>query len=530
MIVKLVLFILLIYVLLSVSLPKLFEKAGIDPKKAYIPGVNMGYLAELVGRKKSHAWWLLFPIVNIFILAGLCIDLVRSFGRYRFVDSLLAVVAAPFYNFYLGSNDSVKYVEPAFAKERDYKKRLAEARKSGSKLEVDKLTRNNPYKKSGLREWSEAIIFAVFAATFIRMFLLEAFMIPTSSMEGSLLTGDFLFVSKMHYGIRTPQTIAMLPLVHNRAPVVGGESYLEKPKLNYYRFPALTSIKRNDPVVFNYPEGDSVYITPERTWSKYDVDRGNIKANIAQYIRQGNIRLVTRPMDKADHYIKRCVAIPGDKLEIRDRQLYINDEKAKDPENLQFSYKVIFQGPINTKKILELDVNPMDLRNTRGNILNLNLDAEQLEKIRAFGNVTIEPNVHRPDPRILFPHDPAHYNWSMDNYGPIVIPKKGEAVELNESNIALYKRIISVYEEKDLDVKGNDIMIDGQKADSYTFEQDYFWMMGDNRHNSEDSRFWGFVPEKNVVGKPMFIWMSLKNGSLKDGIRWNRVFSSANKK
>lgn len=526
----LLLFIIVIYVLLSISLPKVFQKAGFEGKKAFIPGVNMGILAEIVGRKRSHAWWLLFPIVNIFILAGLCIDLVRSFGKYRFIDSVLAVIAAPIYNFYLGTNDKEKYIGPAYKLEKEYKNKIQEAKKAGKKIELERLERKNPYKKGPIREWTEAIIFAVFAATFIRMFLLEAFMIPTSSMEGSLLTGDFLFVSKTSYGVRMPQTIAMLPLVHNRVPVVGGESYLEKPKLQYKRLPAFTKVERNDPVVFNYPEGDSVYITPGRTWGKYDLERGRIPQQVAQYIQQGRIDLVTRPYDKADHYIKRCVGLPGDRIEIRNRQLFVNGDPAKNPEHLQYTYIVKFEGgAVNNKRLLEIGINPEDLRMSRGNTYQLNLTEDQLEKVKSFGNVVVEPYIGQPRPSEIFPHDPNHFNWSVDNFGPITIPAEGATIELNRSSLAVYRRVIETYEGNDIAINGDQIMINGSPTNSYTFNQDYFWMMGDNRHNSEDSRFWGFVPETHIVGKPLFIWMSLKNGKLSDGIRWNRIFTGANK-
>jgi signal peptidase I len=524
------LFILIFYILLSVSLPRVFEKAGFDPKKAYIPGLNMGIMAEIVGRKRAHAWWLLFPIVNLFILAGLCIDLVRSFGRYSFLDSVMAVIAAPFYNFYLGYNKNEQYIGPAWKQEKEYKKKLEEARKSGKKIEYNRLEKKNPYKKGVIREWAEAIIFAVFAATFIRMFLIEAFMIPTSSMESSLMTGDFLFVSKVSYGVRMPQTIAMLPLVHNRAPLVGGESYWEKPRLKYRRLPALRQIERNDPIVFNYPEGDSVYITPGRTWGKYDLDRGRIPPQMAEYIRQGRINLVTRPYDKADHYIKRCVGLPGDKIEIKNRQLFVNGAPAEDPEKIQFVYLVKFGSPVNKQRLIDLGINAGELQNSRGNMYQLALTDEQLEKIKSFGDVVVEPYVAEARPKEIFPHDPEHYNWSVDNYGPIVVPARGVTVKLTPENIALYRRIIETYEENDFKRSGNQFFVNGQETDSYTFQQDYFWVMGDNRHNSEDSRFWGFVPETHIVGKPLIIWMSLRNGKLSDGIRWDRIFSSANKK
>lgn len=526
----LIVFIVVYFVLLSFSLVKLFEKAGLDGKRALIPGKNMGDLAQIVGRKRSHAWWLLFPIVNIFIMAGLLIDLVRSFGKYDFIHSTWAVIAGPIYNFILGRDFKVKYLGPSYAMEKEYKQKVQAAKKSKNKIELQRLEAKSPYKKSTIREWSEAIIFAVFAATFIRMFLLEAFMIPTGSMESSLMTGDFLFVSKVHYGIRTPQTIAMLPLVHNRSPFGNAESYLENPKLNYYRLPKISAVKRNDAVVFNYPEGDSVYVLPGRTWSKYDLERGNLRPEVERYIRNGNVNMATRPMDKADHYIKRCVAVPGDKLEVRSRQLYINDEKAVNPEKLQYSYIVKFNGAVNRQKLADLEISASDLSQSQNNTFVLNLTEQQKETIKSWGKVNIQPIIQSdPKPEKMFPHDPKHFNFALDDYGPIVVPKKGETVRLSPENIALYRRIIDVYEDNDFSEKNGKFVINGAPTNEYTFKYDYYWMMGDNRHNSEDSRFWGFVPETHIVGKPMFIWMSLRNGQLKDGIRWDRVMTGANK-
>ena len=268
--------------------------------------------------------------------------------------------------------------------EREYAQKLMAAHESGEKYELKKLEANNPYKKGQSREWAEAIIFAVFAAAFIRMFLIEAYKIPTPSMEGSLLVGDFLFVSKAHYGIRTPQTIAMLPLLHNRIPFINTESYLEKPSLPYYRLPSITNIERNDPVVFNYPEGDSIYFDPARTFSVHDERRN---PGIAQHIKRNGYDLTTRPMDKMDHYIKRCVAVAGDKVEIKNRQLYINDKPAENPSDLQYTYIVDLNG-VNFKpeKLDEWGIASYDQsRVTQGESMKLILSAEQAEKVKSLG-------------------------------------------------------------------------------------------------------------------------------------------------
>jgi len=250
------------YVLLSASLYKIFEKAGEPAWKGLVPGLNFVVWCKLIGRSGWWAAWLLVPIVNVFIYAGMAVDLVRSFGKYRFLDTFIAVVFTPFYLLFLGTAPAEKYLGPTIPAEEAYAAQLVAAQKSGSKRQLEKLEKENPYRKGPVREWSEAIIFAVFAATLIRLFLIEAYVIPTSSMEGSLLVGDFLFVSKAHYGIRTPKTVAMIPLLHNTIPKLGTESYLKEPSLKSVRLPAFEKIQHNSPVVFNLPAGDSVYIFP----------------------------------------------------------------------------------------------------------------------------------------------------------------------------------------------------------------------------------------------------------------------------
>lgn len=534
-------FLIVSYILLSISLYFLFPKAGVEAQKGLIPGVNFGEWAQLIGRKKSYAWLLLIPIVNIFIFAGMAVDMVRSFGKFSFWDSALAVIYAPLKFFMVAKDDSAKYLGPTLTLEEEYQNKINAARESNNTYELNKLQENNPYKKGVVREWTESIVFAVFAAAFIRMFLIEAFVIPTPSMEGSLNVGDFLFVSKAHYGIRTPMTVAQIPLAHNRAPIVGGESYLKSPSLPYYRLPALQKVKRNDPFVFNWPVGDSVYITSTRS---YTVNQVNLNPAYINYDRElaGKVRkkdFVVRPIDKKDHYIKRAVAIPGDKLQIKDRQLYINDEAVKNPEHLQFAYQVTIpqNQAINRKKLDELGIDFGDIygpRNrdifSKGNRDYLALDEQQVQQIKEmYPGAKVELLPQEADPVGLFPHDPKNFpGWSVDNYGPITIPAKGATVSISPENIALYKRVISVYEGNDLQVKNGQVIINGSPADSYTFKQDYYWAMGDNRHNSEDSRAWGFVPFDHVVGKPLFIWFSTKEGNIANGINWDRIFKSAN--
>ncbi len=508
---------------------KLFDKAGEDGWKALVPGLNFIIMCKLVGRNSAHAAWLLVPIVNIFIFVGLCVDMVRSFGKYSFLDSALAVIYPAIIFFKIGKNNGDKYLGPTLLMEKEYFTKVAEAQESNNTRELKKLIRNNPYKKDAGREWAEAIIFAVFAAAFIRMFLIEAYTIPTSSMEGSLKVGDFLFVSKAHYGIRTPKTVLMLPLLHNRIPGVNKESYISKPNLPFYRFPSIDNIERYDPVVFNFPEGDSVYVFPERTWSINDYRRGAISNNRAREVKRGKADLVVRPIDKMDHYIKRCIGLPGDSLQVINRQVYLNGEAAKDPSKMQHLTRIISPNGVNADKLDEMGVNLNESYQQQG-IYFLNED--QREKIKAWGdNVSIEvlsPPNQGPDH--LFPHDPSiTQGWTVDNYGPVYIPKQGVSIEISPENIALYERVIRNYEENDLAVKDGKIYINGDEATSYTFQMDYYWMMGDNRHNSEDSRVWGFVPANHVVGKPLFIWFSTKNGNMFNGINWDRIFTGANK-
>lgn len=525
---------------MSVSLYMLFPKAGVDAVKGLIPGVNFIEWCKLIGRKPTHALWLLFPIVNLFIFVAMAVDLVRSFGKLEFKHTAAAVIYAPAIFFKLAKAPEDVYLGPTLVREAEYAKSIEEAKAAGDAYKLKGLEEKNPYKKSVAREWVESIVFAVFAAAFIRMFLIEAYVIPTPSMEGSLNVGDFLFVSKAHYGIRPPMTVAMIPLLHNQIPIINKESYLKKPSLPYRRFPALEKIEAGKPIVFNWPVGDSVYITSSRSYFVSQIERQ------PEYITQDrelmdkvkNKDYVVRPLDKKDHYIKRCVAGPGDSLKIVDRQLYLNGKAVKNPKHLQYLYQV--QLPqnvsINNKKLDKWGIDSGDNAAGGPQLFNggqgfLYLDNEQVDKLKSLdANVKIQPYPQTAEPTKLFPFDTIiGKNWSLDNYGPIWIPKAGATTALNPGNLSFYKRIIEVYENNKLEVKGPDIYINGQKADSYTFKQDYYWAMGDNRHNSEDSRAWGYVPFDHIVGKPLFIWFSTKEGNIRNGINWDRLFMSASK-
>lgn len=361
--------------------------------------------------------------------------------------------------------------------------------------------------KSKTREWLDAIVFAVIAATIIRTFFIEAYTIPTPSMEKSLLVGDFLFVSKLNYGPRVPMTPLAFPFAHHTMPLTrDAKSYSEAIQLPYYRLPGFEDIERQDVVVFNFPAD------PEG-----------------------------RPVDKRENYIKRCVAIAGDTLEIIDSEIFVNGVKQPEPEEGESSYVVRTNGEnFNYEALRKLGLSRDDLGPHNFQTITRDRDVyyfksltdRQVEALRSFGNVTgIEPAIlGKGEPEnvgggIVFPGDTS-LHWNRDNYGPLWIPKKGVTVQLTAKNLPIYERVIRYYEGKELEVKGDAIYIDGAPADSYTFEMDYYFMMGDNRHNSLDSRYWGFVPEDHIVGKALFIWMSWdKDESFLKKIRWKRLFN-----
>lgn len=509
----------------------LFPKMGLDKTKALIPGVNFVECMKAVGRPGWNALYLLIPIVNFFVFAGMCIQVVRSFKKYKFKHSAAAIAYAPAAFFKLASDDNVKYDGPYVTKFNDYNDQIAEAKEKGNERQYKKLITNNPFKKSAGREWAESIFFAVFAAAFIRMFLIEAFVIPTPSMEGSLNVGDYLFVSKAHYGIRTPMTVAMIPLLHNRLPVLNRESYLKKPSLPYFRLPALESIDRNDPFVFNWPVGDSVYITPKRPWSVEQVHRdlkGSYSKDLALQKLVNNKEIITRPIDKKDHYIKRCVGLPGDNLEIIEGQIYIDGVASKNPKNMQMLYRMTVPPGVNLnhQKLDEWGIDEGDYLNPQRTVMFI--DSTQVNNIKSLDPGIVIERISAKEGDSMYPHSKKYFqNWSNDNYGPIWIPKAGETIELTPENIAMYRRVIDVYENNEVTVKGGNAMtINGTAATDYTFKQNYYWAMGDNRINSEDSRAWGFVPHDHIVGKPLFIWFSKDE----TGINWERIFKSANKK
>lgn len=515
-------FLIVYYLLLSVSLYLIFPKCGQKAVHGLIPGYNFVIWAKMVGRKPSHAIWLLIPIVNFFIYFGLVIDLARSFNRLSFLHATLAVLFAPLYFVYLAKSKEDQYIGPTVLLEREYKEKIMLADKENKTYLVKKLQANNPYSKSAGREWVEAAVFSIFVAAFIRMFMIEAFTIPTSSMEGSLLVGDYLFVSKMSYGVRMPKTVIQVPLLHNRIPIIDRESYLKKPQLPYRRFFKFNEVQQGDLVVFNWPAGDSIYLTASRSFSVNQIQ----VAGPEEVARFSNETIIHRPVDKTDFYIKRCVAAPGTVFELRNGFVYIDGEPIDEPEKIQFRYQIQSGVPLSPATFERLEIYMGD--HIPPNLFHLN--QAQVEAMRSLDNSIsverVDPGVRNP--QYLFPHDPENFpGFDWDNYGPIPIPGIGETVQIDHSNIALYRRIINVYEDNDLQVTEDGIFINGEKTTEYTFQQNYYWMVGDNRHNSEDSRVWGYVPEDHVVGKPLFIFFSTRNANMGDGIRWNRVFKSA---
>jgi signal peptidase I len=383
-------------------------------------------------------------------------------------------------------------------------------------------------KQTKTVEWIDAIIFAVIAATFIRTFFIEAYTIPTSSMEKSMLIGDYLFVSKVSYGPKLPNTPLSFPFVHSTMPLSKtANSYLTWIELPYKRAAGLGKVKNNDVVVFNFPEGDTVAVNvPNQSY--YQLVRAYGRSRIWQE-KETFGDIVWRPVDKRENYIKRCIGIPGDKIQIKDGQVFVNDQPQKHFPGMQADYFVSTNGTgINQRTFEDLHISVDDRHVTSNNQYYLPLTEADVTRLKEMKNIT---SVTRDiDPagnwdQNIFPFS-SKYPWNVDNFGPIEIPKKGQTVKLNMDNLPVYQRIIDVYEENKLQVKDSTIYINDKPADTYTFKMDYYWMMGDNRNNSADSRYWGFVPEDHIVGKAVFIWLSLdKDKPFYDKIRWRRLFT-----
>ena len=406
--------------------------------------------------------------------------------------------------------------------------------------------------------WVDALVFALVAVYFINLFFFQNFVIPSSSLEKSLLTGDYLFVSKVSYGPRIPETPLSMPLTQHTLPIINTKSYIEWPHWDYRRVKGLGHVKLNDIVVFNYPAGDTLcsadaykdqdyyalcsYIGKSLLASQ-GMEQPDLKAMnpVAQrdylesvmamgrkYMKDNPVEygeIITRPTDRRENYVKRCVGLPGQTLQIKNRIVYLNGKANKEPDNVQYSYYVKLKGQMPTELMDELGISNEDMAS-----LNqygyLPLTQKAAKKLAArkdiVADIRLNTDAQTGD---LYPLN-AYTGWTRDNYGPVWIPKKGATVKLNMKNIAVYERPIRAYEHNDLKVKDGQIYINGRLAHSYTFKMDYYWMMGDNRHNSADSRYWGFVPKDHIVGKPIFIWWSHNPDHPGfSGIRWSRLFN-----
>ncbi|WP_350285259.1 signal peptidase I [uncultured Croceitalea sp.] len=526
-----IIFILIIQVIHFLGTWKLYVKAGRKAWEAAIPVYNAIVLMQIINRPK---WWVLLlfiPIINLLMFPVIWVETIRSFGKNSLLDTWLAILTLGLYIYYINYTQDVTYIEDRSLKPR-----------------------------TGLGEWVSSIVFAIVAATFVHTYFIQPYVIPTGSLERTLRVGDFLFVSKFHFGARTPMTAVAAPMVHDTIPVIKKRSYLNKPQIPYFRLPGLSTPEKNDIVVFSWP---------------------------ADTVKQFFVKSkgVEKPIDKKSNYVKRLVGTPGDSLEVINGFVHINGKKLQlsDRAKVMHNHIIYANKGVSSKWLRDVDASdyfrkyvPTGLTQNQVNQLRANgiavgVDEDQktkiftddkglpIELIRALrlnlkeeaprqrvANMTFDMVAElkknsavdsivmevfpEGEPGInVFPQSP-YYRWNVDNFGPIYIPKAGSTVEINKKTIPLYKKIIRDYEHNDVKVEANRILINGQEASSYTFKQDYFWMMGDNRDHSEDSRAWGYVAEDHIVGKPVFIWLSFDN--FQDGItfnekpRWDRIFTT----
>ena len=480
------LFVLLVQVIHGLGTWKLYVKAGRQAWEAFVPIYNAIILMKIINRP---TWWtllLFIPVINLFLFPIIWIETLRTFGKKSTQDMVLGVVTLGFYILYVNYTQEVTY----FAN-RDLKAPTKAMDTLGS------------------------LAFAIVVATFVHTYFVQPYVIPTSSLEKSLLVGDFLFVSKFNYGARVPMTTFAAPMVHDTLPVIKVKSYTTFPQLPYFRLPGFQKIERNDIVVFNWPT-DTLYHMYKPADRRYD-----------------------KPIDKKTNYVKRCVGIAGDSLQIRDGIIFINGKESILPDRAkpQYSYKVAIDGKTNINfeyVINELDITDGAYRPYQDTLIFNALTFNSAERLKSMPGITkVERIIHNTVEDGIFPdfkdgNDPIDNKWNNDNFGPIYIPEAGKTVAINRKTLPFYKKIINEYEGNTLEVNGDEIRINGQVATSYTFKQDYYWMMGDNRHNSLDARYFGYTPADHIVGKPIFIWMSWNsNGKgIMNKIRWERLFTT----
>lgn len=492
-----------------IGLYGMFKKAGITPWKALIPLYNTWCMVEKMELKKIWFFLQLIPIAGQFVTIWINIKFVEHFGRFGLFHHFLTVFFPFIYFPYLGFSDMERYAGIPVVKN---------------------------YKKGAIREWIDAAVFAIVAATLIRTFIFEAYTIPTPSMEKTLLVNDFLFVSKFAYGPRIPNTPLALPFMHHTIVGTNSKSYLEWINIPYTRWFA-KPVERRDVVVFNFPVNDTLIndymfgsqityyqVVQQRMLSEHLTEN---QARERVWDQYGNM-IITRPVDKRENFIKRCVAIAGDTLQIKNRIVHINGIAQPLPPEHEFSYLVTTSSPLNPDQLNSIGIqdnvddrnrNQVDLVGNNAYFISMS-DSEKasLKMVTEVKNIEHRPLGESDRMPYLFPFD-ASYDWTIDDYGPLWVPKKGATIELTPDNLTRYKRCIVTYEGNELEIKDDKYFVNGTPATSYTFKMNYYFMMGDNRHNSLDSRFWGFVPEDHVVGKASLIWFSYG-----DGIRWNRIF------
>lgn len=456
---------------------KLYQKAGRKSWEAAVPVYNAVVLMGIIRKPK---WWtilLFIPIVNLIMFPVVWVQTLRNFDKTSAVDYTLGILTLGLYIYYINYFEDVTYVNQA-------------------KYDQEKTADGT----------LGSLLFAVVVATIVHTYIMQPFTIPTSSLEKTLLVGDFLFVSKFHYGARTPMTPVAAPMVHDTIPIAGIKSYSSWPQLPSFRLPGFENPEKNDIVVFNWPVDTVVKF----------FDKSGVRAH--------------KPVDKKSNYVKRCVGAPGDNLSIKDGVVYINDKELllSDRAKLQYFHTIYAKEGVVNETILRNSGSTEYFRNPQTGEIIANLTLQGAESLRTISGIdSVVKRIDRNADLRIFPHTKQ---WTQDNMGPVYIPQKGKTVELNQETLPFYKMIISDYENNNLKVEGDKIFINGQPATSYTFKQNYYWMMGDNRHNSEDSRYWGFVPEDHIVGKPVFVWMSLDQNepwsNFSKKVRWDRMFTT----